>query len=114
VPFAGHIYGTTAAGPDVYAFYEAELERPGWRKQALPYPRSTVELENRLYCKSGAQFRLAIKDKDRAFRSEFYGGRTYTTVFDARLIAADPLAPCPLPPLTRDRRGRDGVSLPLW
>jgi hypothetical protein len=100
VPFAGHIYGTTATGTDVYTFYESELARLGWRKQALPYPRSSAELENRLYCKAGTEFRLAIKNKETAFRSEFYRGRVYTAVFDARLIAVDPSSPCPLPPLT--------------
>jgi hypothetical protein len=100
VPFAGHIYGTTATSADVYAFYESELARLGWHKQALPYPRSSAEIENRLYCKTGAEFRLAIKNKETAFRPEFYRGRVYTAVFDARLIAVDPRSPCPLPPLT--------------
>jgi hypothetical protein len=100
VPFAGHIYGTTATSADVYAFYESELARLGWQKQALPYPRSSAELENRIYCKTGAQYRLAIKNKETAFRTEFYRGRVYTAVFDARLTAEDPGAPCPLPPLT--------------
>jgi len=101
-PFAGHIYGTTAPSADVYAFYEAELTRLGWRAQTPPYPRSSVELENRIYCKSDAEFRLAIKNMDTAFQGAFYRGRTYMTVFDARLLPNDRRAPCPLPP-TRPR-----------
>jgi hypothetical protein len=97
-PFAGHIYGTTATSADVYSYYESELERLGWLKQSPPYPRSSAELENRLYCKTGLGFRLAIKNKDTAFQAAFYRGRDYTTVFDARLHPHDPKSPCPLPP----------------
>jgi len=97
-PFAGHIYGTTATSADVYAFYETELARLGWRKQLPPYPRSTAELENRIYCKIGAEFRLAIKNQDTAFQAGFYRGRTYTTVFDATVLSGDPRSPCPLLP----------------
>jgi hypothetical protein len=96
-PFAGHIYGTSGTSAEVYAFYEVELARLGWRPQRPPYPRSTAELESRLYCKSRVEFRLAIKDKETAFRPEFYQGHVYTTVFDARLRAIDPNASCPLP-----------------
>jgi hypothetical protein len=97
-PFAGHIYGATATSADVYSYYESELERLGWLKQSPPYPRSSAELENRLYCKTGLGFRLAIKNKDTAFQAAFYRGREYTTVFDARLHPNDPKSPCPLPP----------------
>jgi hypothetical protein len=97
-PFAGHIYGTTATSADVYSYYESELERLGWLKQSPPYPRSSAELENRLYCKKGLGFRLAIKNMDTAFQAAFYRGRQYTTVFDASLHPHDPKSPCPLPP----------------
>jgi len=99
-PFAGHIYGTMATSADVYAFYERELARLGWQLEAPPFPRSSAELENRVYCKRKVEFRLAIKDKDSAFRAEFYRGRTYTTVFDASLLAIDPAIPCPMPRFT--------------
>ncbi|OGO73525.1 MAG: hypothetical protein A3G84_07310 [Chloroflexi bacterium RIFCSPLOWO2_12_FULL_71_12] len=94
--FAGHIFGTFASSDEVYAWYEAELSRLGWSKDRA-FGRSTVELENREYCRpgSGARFRLAIKDKDRAFREELYKGRDYVTVFDARLMAVPMNAPCP-------------------
>lgn len=68
--------------------------------QTPPFPRSTVELENREYCTPKAVFRLAIKDKDRAFQPAFYRGQNYTTVFDASVIGIDPGPPCPLPPLS--------------
>ena len=95
--FAGHIYGTAATSADVYGFYERELGRLGWRPETPPYSRSTAELENRLYCESKISFRLAIKNKATAFEPAFYRGRSYATVFDARLIAADPKATCPRP-----------------
>lgn len=99
-PFAGHIYGTSATSADVYQFYERELARLGWQPQTPPYPSSTVELENRLSCKRKLEFRLAIEDKDRAFRAAFYHGKAYTTVFDARLRAIDPTIGCPMQPFT--------------
>ena len=95
--FAGHISGTVATSADVYAFYERELARLGWRPDTPPFSSSSVELENRLYCKTKASFRLAIKDKNRAFQPAFYRGNSYTTVFDARLIAVDPKTACPRP-----------------
>jgi hypothetical protein len=97
--FAGHIYGTGASAAEVYAFYEAALERLGWRKQPPPFGTTTVELENREYCNPKVGFRLAIEDQARAFQPAFYQGHTYATVFDARLEANPPSAPCPLIPL---------------
>lgn len=97
--FAGHTFGTTATSAEVYAYYERELARLGWRAELPPFSRSSVELENRLYCTGKASFRLAIKDRDRAFQPAFYRGRTYVTVFDATLIAVNPGQPCPRPPL---------------
>ncbi len=93
--FAGHIFGTMATSADVYAYYESELARLGWHTQPPPFSMSTDELENRLYCKPKASFRLAIKNKDTAFQPAFYRGRAYVTVFDATLITADPESPCP-------------------
>ncbi len=99
-PFAGHIFGTTATSAEVYAFYERELARLGWKREPYVLGRSSVELENREYCTPKALFRLAIKDKDRAFQPAFYRGQTYTTVFDARLEGIEPGPPCPIPPLS--------------
>lgn len=86
-------------GGGPYMFYARELARLGWRVDTPPHAMSSAELENRLYCKSKASFRLAIKNKETAFQPAFYRGRSYTTVFDARLIAADPKASCPRPGL---------------
>lgn len=97
--FAGQIFGTMATSDEVYAFYDRELGRLGWRIDTPPYASSTVELANKLYCKSKTSFRLAIKDKDRAFQPSFYKGRVYVTVFDARLRAVSPSQQCPKPPL---------------
>lgn len=97
--FAGHIFGTTAASAQVYAYYERELTRLGWHAQPPPFAMSTAEIENRLYCTDKASFRLAIEDRDRAFQPAFYRGRTYATVFDATLIAVGPGQPCPRRPL---------------
>ena len=97
--FAGHVFGTTMSSADVYAWYERELARLGWRTEPPPYARSTTEIENRLYCRSGATFRLAIEDKTRAFQPALYKGKDYTTVFDATLMAADPRSACPRAPL---------------
>lgn len=97
-PFAGHIFGTLATSAEVYAFYERVLARLGWRPETPPFSRSTAELENRLYCAGRATFRLAIEDKDRAFQQAFYHGRTYLTVFDARLIGESRSSSCPSAP----------------
>ena len=97
--FAGHIFGTTAASAEVYAFYDRELARLDWRVDTPPYSRSTVELANKLYCKPRTSFRLAIEDRDRAFQPSFYKGKSYVTVFDATLLAVSPGQPCPRPPL---------------
>ena len=99
-PFAGHIFGTLASSAEVYAFYERELARLGWQPETPPFSRSSAELENRLYCTRRATFRLAIKDKDRAFEPAFYQGRVYATVFDARLIGESRSSTCPSPPLS--------------
>ncbi len=98
--FAGHVFGTSATSTDVYAFYERELGRLGWHVQTPPYGIGSTELENRLYCRSGASFRLAIDDNERAFQPSLYKGRSYTTVFDATLLSSDPAAACPRPTLT--------------
>lgn len=98
--FAGHIFGTLATRAEVYAYYERELARLAWRPQTPPFAMSSAEIENREYCKPKESFRLAIKDKDRAFQPAFYRGHDYVTVFDATLIADDPQSPCPLPPLS--------------
>lgn len=94
--FAGHIFGTLVPSAEVYGWYEAELSRLGWQKDRA-LGRSTVELENREYCRagSGARFRLAIKDRDRAFSEDLYKGRDYVTVFDARLTAVPVNSRCP-------------------
>lgn len=97
--FAGHIFGTRSTSAEVYAFYERELGRLGWRLDTPPFASSTAELENRLFCNSKRSFRLAIKNKDTAFQPAFYRGRSYTTVFDATLIATDPKTSCPRPGL---------------
>jgi hypothetical protein len=97
--FAGHIFGTRRASADVYAFYDRELASLGWHIDRPPYAMSTVELANKLYCKSRASLRLAIEDKARAYQPSLYQGKAYATVFDARLIAVDPSQACPKPPL---------------
>jgi hypothetical protein len=96
-PFAGHTYGTGAARAEVYSYFEVELTRLGWLRESPFYIGSSTDLEGRLYCKKGLGFRLAIKDKDRAFEAAFYRGRTYTTVFQSSLHPNDPKAPCPRP-----------------
>jgi hypothetical protein len=96
-PFAGHTYGTTATSADVYSYYESELARLGWLREGPNYFGSSTDLEGRLYCKKGLMFRVAIKDKDRAFQLAFYRGRTYTTVFEASVHPNDPKSPCPRP-----------------
>ena len=93
--FAGHIFGTRSTSAEVYAFYERELGNLGWRAEPPPFARTTVEIENRLYCRAGRIFRLAIEDKNRAFQPSFYKGVDYVTVFDARLVSDDPHATCP-------------------
>ena|SRR5687768_1790897 len=95
-PFAGHRYGTGAAKAEVYSYYEVELARLGWLRVGPHYFGSSTDLEGRLYCKKGRDFRVAIKDKVRA--SHLYVGRTYTTIFETSLFPNDPNSPCPRSP----------------
>lgn len=94
-PFEGFIFGTLSSRDTVYTFYEGELARLGWKREPRVLGMSTVELEVREYCMPRVVFRLAIKDKARAFQPDFYRGRDYVTVFDARLIGVDPTGKCP-------------------
>ena len=98
--FAGHIFGSALASSDVYAYYEREIAKLGWRTEPPPYARSTTELETRVYCRTGVILRLAIDDKAKKFDPSFYQGRDYATVFDATLIANDPKLACPRVPAT--------------
>lgn len=93
-PFEGRIFGTMATAEEVFAFYDRELTSVGWQRR-LALGLSTVELDLRSWCKPKVWFRLAIKDKERAFQPGFYRGRDYTTVYEATLIGTDPTSPCP-------------------
>ena len=92
--FEGAIFGSQASALEVFAFYDRELRRLGWVQDRFVI-RSTVELDAWGWCKPRLLFRLAIKDRERAFEPRFYQGRTYATVFDARIRGRDPDAPCP-------------------
>ena len=93
--YDGFAFGTQASDLEVFAFYDQELRRLGWRREPLVSP-STVELRIWGWCKPRILFRLATKDQPRAFRPEFYRGRSYVTVFDARLRGRDTSFPCPM------------------
>ncbi len=94
--YDGFAFGTQASDLEVFAFYDGELRRMGWRQERLIYA-ATTELRVWAWCKPPMLFRVGIEDQERAFRPEFYRGRSYVTVFDARLQGWDPDAPCPKP-----------------
>ncbi len=95
-PYDGFAFGTQARDLEVFAFYDGELRRMGWQQEYL-ISAATTELRVWAWCKPRLLFRLGIEDQERAFRPEFYRGRSYVTVFDARLQGRDPDAPCPEP-----------------
>lgn len=96
--FDGYILGTDANSEAVFAFYERELERLGWQRDRIVGIKSSAEIEAWGWCRGRADFRLAIKDQAKAFHPEFLGGRTFRTVFDARLVSRRLSTPCPYVP----------------
>lgn len=93
--FHGAIFGTQASQEEVSAFYDDELTRLGWQRDTYQVFASTGELEAWGWCKPRMRFRLAIK-KPGNFEESFYQGKTFATVFDARLIGRDPDVACPV------------------
>lgn len=102
-PFEGYIFGTAASTEEVFAFYEQELGRLGWKPNGSA-GMSTVELDVRWWCSPKISFRLGIEDKARAYQPGFYKGKSYTTVFDARLLPyGGTTCPRPSPPPYKPR-----------
>lgn len=95
--FDGYLLGTQASDGEVFSYYDAELRRLGWLSDRLVAIPSTVEFRAWGWCKAGMNFRLGIEDPKKAFTPEFLGGRSFTTVFDARISSRGALA-CPYQP----------------
>jgi hypothetical protein len=92
--FEGHILGSDLSSEAVRAYYASQLESAGWLLEPTTI-RATDELAAWWWCKERVTYRLAIKDQEKAFRPEFLGGRTFATVFDARIQSRDRAHPCP-------------------
>ncbi len=82
--FYGHVYGTQQTIDDIYAFYDRELGRLGWKRDLKPI-LSSGELRGWGWCKTTLFFRLAIFDPQEYERLNITGGDRYRTVYDARL-----------------------------
>ncbi|MBI3521828.1 MAG: hypothetical protein HY071_01855 [Chloroflexi bacterium] len=93
--FDAHVFGVQSSDVDVHAFYDREITRLGWQYDFLATSISSVELAAWGWCKGAMVFRIGIQDQPRAFRSEFYKGQTFRTVFDARIRGRDPSLGCP-------------------
>jgi hypothetical protein len=88
--FAVRTFGADVSTSDVFAYYDRELSRLGWRQ----YPSrvsSSTHLEDRWYCRSGAVIDLATIDQSRTS----YPKRS--TIFQVALLASTNGAPCPPP-----------------
>lgn len=87
--FDSYLFGTAATTDEVFAFYERELKRLGWTADDFAVSSSTTDLRVRGWCKPRMAFRVAEKDQDVAFNRSISRGKTYTTVFDAGLVARE-------------------------
>ena len=96
--FDGYILGSDADADEIHSYYARELERLGWQRDLIAGVKSTAEIEAWGWCRGRIDYRLAIKDAQRAFQPGFYGGRTFRTVFDARLVSRRLSTPCPYAP----------------
>jgi len=86
--FYGHVYGTQQTNDDVFAFYNRELMRLGWKPDLKPI-LSSGELHGWGWCKPSLFFRLAIFDPQQYARVGITDGDRYRTVYDARLQGND-------------------------
>lgn len=91
----GYIFGVQIPSRDVLAYYARELARLGWREDPLRTSRLTTETDAKAWCSSNANFSVGIKDQARAFQPDFYQGRSFQTVYEARITARPTGAPCP-------------------
>ncbi len=91
----GYIFGVQASPEEVFAFYARELARLAWQGDALRLTQLTTETDARAWCSSSANFTVGIKDQARAFQPDFYRGQSFRTVYEARITARGPGAPCP-------------------
>ena len=88
--YDARVFGTQQSEAAVLDYYQRELARLGWKSDTLEAIRNTVELRAWAWCKRGMTARLAIEDKARAFRPDFYKGQDFQTVFEASLKGRDP------------------------
>lgn len=82
-------YGTPAPQEEVFAFYDRELRVLGFAfipNGSIPGSTETVVWS---WCRPGARYRLSIREQARGLEPTVLQGRTYRTVFDARLIGRD-------------------------
>ena len=91
----GGIFGTDATDAAVFAFYDPQLRGMGWMPDLISSIGTSVELRTWGWCKPGMSYRLGIEDQARAFDPSFLGGRTFRTVFDARVVSRDKAVACP-------------------
>lgn len=92
--FDRYAFGTSASEPEVIAFYDQRLRALGWTRDDLAVFPGSTDLKARGWCKPRMAYRLAIKDQPRAFKPEFYRGKSYVTVYDAGLQAKAADAKC--------------------
>jgi hypothetical protein len=91
----GAVFGADVNREDLFAYYDRELRGLGWQQDLYEIYRTTVETDAWGWCKPRMSFRLAIKDRDRAYDPSFYKGQTYRTVFEANLQGRDADVTCP-------------------
>jgi hypothetical protein len=82
--FYGHVFGAQESNDEVFAFYDRELARLGWKADMKPI-LSSGELRGWGWCKATLYFRLAIFDPQQYARVGITDGEKYRTVYDARL-----------------------------
>lgn len=82
--FYGHVCGTQRNSDEVFAFYERELVRLGWKPDSPPI-LSSGELDGWGWCKSGLFYRLAIFDPKNYDRAGISDRGRFAVVYDARL-----------------------------
>ena len=86
--FATRTFGVEVAPQEVFAYYDRELARLGWQS----YPSrvsSSLHLQDRWYCRSGAVIDLATIDQTRSSLP------AHKTIFDVALLATPPGEACP-------------------
>ena len=93
-PFDGFIFGTQSSAEDVRAYYSREVARLGWRPDDYQVFAATTEMGAWGWCKPAMRARLSIV-RPTTYGETLYGGRTFATTFDARLIGRDPQVKCP-------------------